>query len=201
VRGRLTGFVSPVVRAGPAGDAGRMTTTVMLPISEAVHRIRTDHDILLRRLEGLSPEELAADYQVASGPLGDFCESLHDLLAHVLMWDEISLAVLTEARARREHWSVDPRWETTEVGRMLNRSGVLAGRELPASMLIHRLLSARDALLTEVQSYPEAQWRAAGDDGEGTGVGALAQHAMTVPGKPAYVHAAIHLDELGWLSA
>jgi hypothetical protein len=177
-----------------------MTTTLMLPMGEAVHRIRTDHDILLRRLEGLSPEELSADYQVAAGPLGDFCESLHDLLAHVLMWDEISLAVLTEARAGREHWSVDPRWETAEVGRMLNRSGVIAGRELPASMLMHRLLSARDALLTEVQSYPEAQWQAAGDS-ERSGVGALVQQAMTVPGKPAYVHAAIHLDELGWLTA
>ncbi|MGH3455412.1 MAG: hypothetical protein ACRDP2_13400 [Nocardioidaceae bacterium] len=178
-----------------------MTTTLMLPMDEAVHRIQTDHDILLRRLEGRSPEELSADYQVASGPLGDFCESLHDLLAHVLMWDEISLAVLTEARAGREHWSVDPRWETAEAGRALNRSGVLAGRELPASMLMHRLLSARDALLTEVQSYPEAQWQAAEDDGERSGVGALVQHAMTVPGKPAYVHAAIHLDELGWLPA
>jgi hypothetical protein len=33
--------------------------------------------------------------------LGDFCESLHDLVAHVLMWDEINLAVLAEAAAGR----------------------------------------------------------------------------------------------------
>ena len=178
-----------------------MTTTLTLPMREAVHRVRTDHDILLRRLEGLSPQELTADYQVASGPLGDFCESLHDLLAHVLMWDEISLAVLTEARAGREHWSIDPRWETAEVGRMLNRAGVLAGRELPAALLMLRLLSARDALLTEIQGYPESQWQAAEPDGQRSGVGPLAQHAMTVPGKPAYVHAALHLDELGWLAA
>jgi hypothetical protein len=178
-----------------------MTTTTTLPMSEAAHRIRTDHDLLLRRLAGLSPEELAAGYQVASGPLGDFCESLHDLLAHVLMWDEISLAVLTEARAGREHWSIDPRWETPEVGRMLNRAGVIAGRELPASLLMHRLLSARDALLTEIQAYPESQWQAAESDRGPSGVGAFAQYAMTVPGKPAYVHAALHLDELGWLAA
>jgi alpha/beta hydrolase fold len=30
---------------------------------------------------------------VTAGPLGDFCDSLHDLVAHVLMWDEINLAV------------------------------------------------------------------------------------------------------------
>ena len=177
-----------------------MTTTLTLPTSEAAHRVRTDHDILLRRLEGLSPEELAAGYRVASGPLGDFCESLHDLLAHVLMWDEIGLAVLTEARAGREHWSLDPRWETTEAGRMLNRAGVMAGREVPASLLTHRLLSARDTLLTELQSYPESQWEGAESDAERSGIGVLAQHAMTVPGRPAYVHAALHLDELDWLS-
>jgi len=173
-----------------------MTTTLTLPMSEAARRIKTDHDLLLDRLEGRSPDELAAEYRLESGPLGDFCESLHDLLAHVLMWDEIGLAVLTEARAGREHWSLDSRWETPEVGRMLNRAGVMAGRELPASLLMHRLLSTRDALLTEVQSYANAQWEAAE-----SGVGSLAQYAMTVPGKPAYVHAAIHLDELGWLTA
>jgi len=173
-----------------------MTTTLTLPMSEAARRIKTDHELLLERLEGRSPEELAAEYRLESGPLGDFCESLHDLLAHVLMWDEIGLAVLTEARAGREHWSMDARWETPEVGRMLNRAGVMAGRELPASLLLHRLLSTRDALLTEVQSYPESQWDAAE-----SGVGSLAQYAMTVPGQPAYVHAALHLDELGWLTA
>ena len=173
-----------------------MTTTLTLPMSEAARRIKTDHELLLERLEGRSPEELAAEYRLESGPLGDFCESLHDLLAHVLMWDEIGLAVLTEARAGRQHWSMDARWETPEVGRMLNRAGVMAGRELPASLLLHRLLSTRDALLTEVQSYPESQWDAAE-----SGVGSLAQYAMTVPGQPAYVHAALHLDELGWLTA
>jgi hypothetical protein len=178
-----------------------MTTALTLPRREAAHRVRTDHDILLRRLEGLSPEEVAADYQVGSGPLGDFCESLHDLLAHVLMWDEISLAVLTEARAGREHWSLDPRWETAEAGRMLNRAGVIAGREVPASLLMHRLVRARDALLAELQGHPESQWQGAGSDGERSGIGAVAQHAMTVPGRPAYVHAALHLDELDWLPA
>jgi hypothetical protein len=167
--------------------------TSTLSVAEAARRIRTDHDLLLRRLDGLSPEELAADYRVESGPLGDFCASLHDLLAHVLMWDEIDLAVLTEHRAGRKHWSLDPRWETPDAGRMLNRAGVMAGRELPADLLLHRLHGIADALLGEIEGHPEAEWRTGG-------VGDLAQYAMTVPGQPAFVHAAIHLDELGWLT-
>jgi hypothetical protein len=171
-----------------------MTTAVTLSAAEVARRIRIDHEILLRRLDGHSPEELAAEFSPESGPLGDFCESLHDLLAHVLMWDEIGLAVLTEHRAGRDHWSVDPRWETADAGRMLNRAGVLPGRELPASLLTHRLVNVRDALLTEIQRYPEPEWQAA------EAIGALAQHAMTVPSEPPFVHAAIHLDELGWLT-
>lgn len=171
-----------------------MTTDLPLPPAEAAHRIRTDHDILRRRIDGLTPDELAADVRIESGPLGDFCESLHDLIAHVLMWDEIDLAVLTEHRAGRRHWSLDDRWETPDAGRMLNRAGVLAGRELPADQLVHRLQTVTGALLTEIESYPDHEWRAPG------AIGSVAQHAMTVPGQPAYVHAAIHLDELGWLS-
>lgn len=173
-----------------------MDISTPLPVAEAADRIANDHGILLRRLEGRTPEEIAAEYRLESGPLGDFCESLHDLLAHVLMWDEISLAVLTEGRAGREHWSLDARWETPEVGRMLNRAGVLAGREVPAELLLHRLQITQAALLTEIRGYTESEWLAAG---EGRSVGDLAQHAMTVPGNPSYVHAAIHLGELGWL--
>ncbi len=171
-----------------------MTTAVTtLSAAEVARRIRLDHEILLRRLDGRSPEELATEFTLESGPLGDFCESLLDLLAHVVMWDEVGLAVLTEHRAGREHWSLDPRWETADVGRMLNRAGVLAGREIPASLLKHRLVSVRDALLTEIQRYSEAEWQAP------EAIGEVAQHAMTVPGQPPYVHAALHLDELGWL--
>jgi hypothetical protein len=169
------------------------TAATTLSAAEVARRIQLDHEILLRHLDGRSPEELAAEFIVESGPLGDFCESLHDLLAHVLMWDEIGLAVLAEHRAGREHWSLDPRWETADAGRMLNRAAVLAGREIPASLLMHRLSSVRNALLTEIRRYSEAEWQAP------EAIGEVAQHAMTVPGKPPYVHAALHLDELGWL--
>ena len=66
---------------------------------EASRRLRADHDVLLAEVNGLAGEQLAAACHLASGPLGDFCESLHDLVAHVLMWDEINLAVLAEAAA------------------------------------------------------------------------------------------------------
>jgi len=152
----------------------------MFARTEAVHRLRTDHEILL--------EHVAArpDLAITAGPLGDFCESLHDLVAHVLMWDEINLAVLAEARAGRSHWSLDARWETPEVGRRLNKGGVLAGRELAADLLLHRLVTVRDALLTELDEYDEETWR--------SGTGELAQRICTVPGQPSYWHAALHLN-------
>ncbi len=102
----------------------------IVSLQEASGRLRADHELLLARVAGLAEDQLAASYRVASGPLGDFCDSLHDLLAHVLMWDEINLAVLSEATAGRAHWSLDPRWETPEAGRLLNRGGVAAARSL-----------------------------------------------------------------------
>src|SRR5215470_4425295 len=101
---------------------------IIVPYEEAISRLWADHDLLFARAEGLTEAQLAASYRLATGPLGDFCESLHDLVAHVLMWDEINLAVLAEAAAGRLHWSLDPQWETSDAGRMLNRSGVEAGR-------------------------------------------------------------------------
>lgn len=183
--------------AEPAGllPAGAEPGLVTLPGAAA--RLRADQHLLLTRVTGLADDQLAATFRLASGPLGDFCDSLHDLVAHVLMWDEIGLAVLTEAAAGRAHWSLDPRWETPEAGRRLNRSGVEAGRHLPAPLLLHRFQAAGDALAAVFGQYTERDWAGPGPDGPaGRGIGALAQHAFTVPGQPAFWHAAIHLKQL-----
>jgi hypothetical protein len=170
--------------------------TIISP-EEAIGRLRADHDLLLDRVTGLAEAQLTAGYRLASGPLGDFCESLHDLIAHVLMWDEINLAVLTEAAAGRAHWSLDPRWETPDAGRMLNRGGVEAGRHVPAGLLLHRLRSVRDALLAEFDRHRGQDWTEAGRvPWLAHGTGGLAQKAWTVPGQPAFWHAAIHLKQL-----
>jgi hypothetical protein len=113
------------------------------------------------------------------------------------MWDEINLAVLTEAAASRVHWSLDPRWETPEAGLVLNRSGVEAGRLLPASLLLHRLRAVQDAVLGELACYEGQAWTDAGQIPSLTrGIGGLAQKVWTVPGQPAFWHAAIHLNHL-----
>ncbi|MFI7416362.1 hypothetical protein [Nonomuraea sp. NPDC049684] len=162
--------------------------TILSP-EEAIGRLNADRDLLLARVTGLSEQQLDADHLVDSGPLGDFCRSLHDLIAHVLMWDEINLAVLTEAAAGRSHWSLDPRWEDPAVGRALNLGGVEAGRRLPASLLLHRFGAVHDAILADLSRYGSGSWDA-------SGLGAVVQRAWTVPGNPAYWHAAIHLREL-----
>jgi hypothetical protein len=169
----------------------------IVPAEEASQRVRADHDALLAEVNSLTEDQLAAPYRLASGPLGDFCESLHDLVAHVLMWDEINLAVLTEASAGRAHWSLDPRWETPEAGRLLNRSGVQAGRELPASLLLHRLRAAQDAVLTELGRYGNETWTVPGQiPALAQGFGGLAQKVWTVPGQSPFWHAAVHLNQV-----
>lgn len=176
-----------------------MSTTRLTPVprDEAVRRVRVDHELLLARVDGLSEAELVAAYRPTAGPLGDFCESLHDLIAHVLMWDEINLAVLTEAAAGRTHWSLDPRWETPEAGRQLNRGGVAAGRHVPPEALLHRFRTVRDALLDELGRISERAWTQAGPAPLlATGFGGLAERIWSVPGQPAYWHAAIHLNQL-----
>ena len=134
----------------------------IVSVDEATSRLRADHDVLLAEVNDLAAEQLAAACQLASGPLGDFCESLHDLVAHVLMWEEINLAVLTEAAAGRAHWSLEPRWETPEAGRLLNRSGVQAGRQLPSSLLMHRLRTVHEAVLGELARHEGPAWTGAG---------------------------------------
>lgn len=162
-----------------------------LTVADATARIAADHETLLSRVADLSPAALAAPYRPTAGPLGDFCESLHDLVAHVLMWDEINLAVMAESAAGRRHWSLDPDWETRDAGLALNRGGVEAGRHLPGPLLLRRLRTVRDAILSELARYGEPDWAAAAGDGESPG--ALAQRVWTVPGQDPYWHAAIHL--------
>jgi hypothetical protein len=169
----------------------------IVPVQEASRRLKADHDLLLAAAGEAGEERLAAAYRLASGPLGDFCQSLHDLVAHVLMWDEINLAVLAEAAAGRAHWSLDPRWETQEAGRRLNRGGVEAGRHLPADLLLHRLRAVQDAVLDQLARCDSQAWTGAGPiPALARGFGGLAQKVWTVPGQPAFWHAAIHLNQL-----
>ncbi len=173
------------------------TPRPVIPVEEAARRVRADHEILLAQVEGLASEELTVGYQVESGPLGDFCESLHDLVAHVLMWDEINLAVLNEAASGRAHWSLDPRWETPDAGLRLNRAGVAAGQLVSSTLLLHRLTAVRDAILGELDRYDGQTWTAPGPGSAAVdGIGPLAQHVWTVPGAPSYWHAAIHLNQI-----
>jgi hypothetical protein len=154
-------------------------------------------------VEGRSEEGLIAEYLVDGRPLGDSCESLRDLVAHVLMWDEINLAVLSEARRGRAHWSLDPRWETAETGRLLNISGVTAGRQLPVNLLLHRFTAVCRAMLAELGEYDDRDWVAATSvhHANVTSIGALAQYVMTVPQVAPYWHAAHHLGEFSTIIA
>jgi Mycothiol maleylpyruvate isomerase N-terminal domain len=174
------------------------TTASTLPLSEVVRRTELDHRMLAEEVDRHPDAVLTAPYRVAGGPLGDACESLRDLVAHVLMWDEVNLAVLTEASRARRHWSLDPRWETRQAGQALNRAGVAAGRELPVTLLLHRFATARDALLAELRSYDEDRWRAPVplDLAASHTTGSLAQYVMTVPRAEPCWHAAIHLGRL-----
>jgi len=173
----------------------------ILPAAEAVRRTEVDRGLLLDELGRHPQAALTAVYRVDARPLGDACESLRDLVAHVLMWDEINLAVLTEARQARRHWSLDPRWERGEAGRMLNRAGVAAGRELPVALLLHRFAAVRDALLDELRGHPEDRWLAPLPLDQARSIGALAQYVMTVPRAAPYWHAAIHLHKLAEVDA
>ncbi|MEV4263844.1 hypothetical protein [Kribbella sp. NPDC049584] len=171
-----------------------MRTPTTTP-AQAAGMIRRDQELLLSRVKGKSEDELRAPYDVTAGPLGDFCDSLHDLVAHVLMWDEINLAVLRDARAGRLHWSLDPRWETAEIGRALNLGGVEAGRRIPSELVLHRFNSVGAAVLAEIEQYDEQAWvdpsTGAGFDG---GIGALAEYVCTTPDGFLFAHAARHLQ-------
>jgi hypothetical protein len=170
----------------------------ILSADEAVRRISTDRLLLSEVVVGPSDDDLVAPYRVRGGPLGDACESLRDLIAHVLMWDEISLAVLTDAAFGRTHWSLEPRWETRAAGQRLNAAGVAAGRELPVDLLKHRFSSVGDSLLAEIERGSAEGWTTplpAPIAGRQTR-GALAQYIMTVPTMPPYWHAAIHLGSV-----
>jgi hypothetical protein len=162
-------------------------TDEVLPVAEACRRLTVDHEVLVSLVDGRDEVAARAAFTVAGGPLGDFCESLHDLLAHVLMWDEINLAVLTEAGAGRTHWSLDPRWEAAEIGRALNRGGVAAGRLLPTGLLRHRYGAVHAALLAELGALEGDRWPE---------LGPTTQYVFTVPGQQPYWHAALHLNRL-----
>jgi hypothetical protein len=168
----------------------------VLTAQEAVQRLDEDAAVLEHALDERPADRITAPYTVQAGPLGDFCESLHDLVAHVLMWDEISLAVFTEERMGRAHWSLLDEWEHPAQGAALNRAGVLAGRELPSGLLVERFRHVHLALVEEVGETAVGWDEPSHVRPDLPTRGALARHVMTIPGQPAFWHAALHLRSL-----
>ena len=116
--------------------------------------LEVDRDLLLAAIESdVAPE-------ISHNPLGADSMTVIDLASHVLMWDEIVLAVLTEARAGRMHWSLDAQWETREAGRALNVGGVAAGRQWAPELVVHRFRAVREALVSELRSLSDEEWHA-----------------------------------------
>lgn len=117
--------------------------------------LTTDRDHLLAAIEadlaGRPPE-------IHHNPLRPEPITITDLVIHVSMWDEIVLAVLTEAQAGRAHWYVDPRWETRDCGRALNAGGVAAGRLLPPELARDRFRTVRDALIAATAAVDPGLW-------------------------------------------
>ncbi len=176
-------------QAFPTKESKRTPTT---SAAQAARLIRADRQRLFDTFAEV-PDPLLP-YEVADGPLGHFCKSIHDLVAHILMWDEITLAVLREAAAGRVHWSLAPHWETPAAGRGLNAGGVDAGRHLPSALLIERLQSVVDALIAEIEQYDEQAWiDLSTGGGFGGSIGALAEYAATPPDGSPYGHVARHL--------
>jgi hypothetical protein len=82
------------------------------------------------------------------------------------------------------------------VGRRINQGGVAAGRHLTAGLLRHRLTAVRDAILDEMGRYDESTWAAPGPaPWLAGGMAGLAERVWTVPGRPPFSHAALHLRE------
>lgn len=170
-----------------------LNLTEPIPPELAASRVDADHAVLLRAVEGRTDFELSASYRIGDARPGEFCDSLHDLLAHVLMWDEIAIGLLQEAARGRTHWALDEECETRAARMQLSWSGVAAGRHLPAWLLLHRLVSARSALGSELRSVDPRAWASA--------VGDVVRDALTAAGARPFWRAAHHLEQFPYAAA
>jgi hypothetical protein len=69
---------------------------------------------------------------------------------------------------------------------------------VPVGLLLHRFASVREALLAQLRSYSDEEWRTPVpvDLDSRRSMGSLAEYVMAVPGQHSYWHAAIHLHRL-----
>lgn len=173
-----------LLRTNPAPST-RLDLPARIDPDLAARRVVADHDRLLRTVEGRTDFELSARDYAGSAPPNALWDSLHDLLALMIAGDEVALGMLHEADRGRTHWALDDECETRDVRRRLDSSGVAAGRVLPAWLLLHRLVSVRDALDHELRSVDQRLWRGA--------LGAAVEDALTADGASPFRRAGHHL--------
>jgi hypothetical protein len=159
----------------------------------AAQLLHQDREALSRALQHAGQDTWRDPIPVEDGVLGHFCDSLHDLAAHILMWDEIADATLVWAMDGRAHWSLEAAWETPAAGSQLNRAGVAAGRQLDGALLLARLHAQSQALERRILMLAE-RWDEPFRGGTFRGTfGELAHDVTSPPDGPAFGHVARHL--------
>ncbi|HEV2779261.1 MAG TPA: hypothetical protein VGX25_07650 [Actinophytocola sp.] len=165
-----------------------------LSLSEARRRLHEDDDVLREAIAGRTPEELTEPHTVAGRPIGDFCDSLRDLVAHHTMWREIDLAVLVDALGGRRHWSTTARWSTRAAGARLNRAGVVGARILLVDEVLDRFDAATASLLGTLDRLDRRRWTEPVFPDDDVTLGRWIQTHFSVPGQPPFRHATFHLN-------
>lgn len=160
--------------------------------------LELDRDRLLSTVDA---RHAGSEPQIMHNPLRGAAMSVLDLVGHVAMWDEIVLAVLSEARRGRAHWYATAPWETVEAGRALNIGGVQAWRLLPEDLVLDRFRRTRDALMSAIAEVPAAEWHAElpfrHTGWEPQTLAGLSHRVNTPEADPdrklTYLHASVHL--------
>jgi hypothetical protein len=172
--------------------------TAMFEQDTACAALELDRDRLLAAVESARSGQPP---QIMHNPVSGAAMTVLDLVGHVAMWDEIVLAVLSEARRGRAHWYVTPQWETVAAGRALNTGGVAAWRQLPEALTLDRFVRGRNALASAIAEVPGSEWHGelafAHSSWQPQTLAGLSHHVNTPEADPerklTYLHASVHL--------
>jgi hypothetical protein len=164
-------------------------------LSEARRRLHKDDNVLRETIAGRTAEELTEPHVVEGRPIGDFCDSLRDLVAHHTMWREIDLAVLVDALGGRRHWSTTALWSARAAGQRLNQAGVVGGRILLVNEVLDRFEASTASLLDALDRLDDRRWAEPVFPDDDIPLGQWIQTHFSVPGQTPFRHATLHLHD------
>lgn len=169
-----------------------MRATVSRPI--ALRELAVEHAAVRALTDALTPEEMLLPDTVEYGLYSDQHLSFKDLLAHLVTYEAMTVAMMAAWARGIKHPGIEAMRDYRESVR-IHYGGIAERRDLPLPQVLDEAETTRTALMQAIRDTSDEAWHAPFPTEPGLDLGGAVEIILVAPPRPPYRHLPVHVPD------